>query len=61
MKFITRNRKTRKQWNDNIVDAKKGFNFRNINQNSAGNNNLREHNDSVFDNDTTPRFQSENE
>ena len=26
MKFITSNRKTRKQWNDNIVDTKKALN-----------------------------------
>ncbi len=61
MKFIIGNRKTRKQRNDNIVDAKKGFTFRNINQNSDGNNNIWKHNDLVSDNDTAPRFQSENE
>ncbi len=59
MKFITGNRKTRKQWNDNIVDTKKDFNIRNINQHSDGTNHPCYHNDSVSDSETTPQFQSE--
>ena len=61
MKFITGNRKTRKQWNDNIVDTRKDFNFRNINQHYDGTNHLWKHNDSVSDSDTTPQSQSENQ
>ena len=54
MKFITGNRKNRKQWNDNIVDTKKGFNFRNVNQHSDRTNHLWKHNDSVSDSDIAP-------
>jgi hypothetical protein len=61
MKFTTGNRKTIKQLNDNIVDTKKGFNFRNINQHSDETNHLWKHNDSVSDSDTTPQFQSGNQ
>ena len=61
MKSITGNRKTRKQWNDNIVDTKKGFNFRNINRNSDGTNHIWKHNDLVSESDITPEFQSGNQ
>jgi len=61
MKLITGNRRTKKQWNDNIVDTRKGFNFRNLNQHSDGTNHLWKHkNDSVSESDTTPQFQSGN-
>ncbi len=61
MKFIICNRKTRKQWNDKIVDTKKGFNIRNINQHSDGTNHPWNHNNSVSDSDIAPQFQSENQ
>jgi len=61
MKFITGNRKTRKQLNSNIVDTKKGFNLRNVNQHSDGTSHPWKHNDSVSDSDKAPRFQSENQ
>ena len=61
MKFITGNRKTRKQWYDNIFDTKKGFNFRNIKQHSDGTSHTWKYNNYVSDSDTTPQFQSENE
>ena len=59
MKFITGNRKIGDQWNDNIVDTKKGFDFININQHSDGTNHQWNINDSVSDSDTAPQFQSE--
>jgi hypothetical protein len=59
MKFITGNRNTRKQWNDNIVDTKKDFNFINTNQHSDGTNHQGNQNDSVSDSDKVPQFQSE--
>ena len=61
MKFINGYRKTRDQWNDNIVDTKKSFNFRKRNQHSDGTNHLWKHNDSLFDSDITPEFQSGNQ
>jgi len=57
MKFITGNRKNIDQWNDNIVDTKKGFNFREKNQYSDGSNHPWKYNDSVSDIDTTQQSQ----
>jgi hypothetical protein len=61
MKFKIGYEKTRDQWNDNIIDTKKGLNFRNTNQHSDGTNHPWKQNDSVSDSDTTPQFQSENQ
>ena len=61
MKVITGNRKARDQWNDTIVDTKKGFNFRNTNKYSDGTNHSWKYNDSVSDSDTTPEFRLDNQ
>ena len=61
MKFIIGNRKNKDQWNDNIVDTKKIFNFKNTNQHSDGTNHPWKYFDSVSDRDTTPQFQQENQ
>ena len=60
MKLITGNRKTRKQWNDNIVDTTNALISGNINQHSDGTNHLWKQNDSLSDSNTAPKFQSEN-
>jgi len=44
----------KKQWNDNIADTKKCFNFRIIFQNSDETNHQWKHNDLVPDSDTAP-------
>jgi hypothetical protein len=51
----------KKQWNDNIADTKKCFNFRIIFQNSDETNHQWKHNDSVPDSDTAPQFESGNQ
>ena len=61
MKFITGNRKTRKQWNDNIVDTTNALISGNINQHSDETKYQWNQNDSVSDSDITPQLQSENQ
>jgi hypothetical protein len=61
MKFITGNKKTRDQRNDNIVDIKKSW-FSEIKINILMELSFHRNTyDSVPDSDTTPQFQSENQ
>ena len=61
MKFITGNKKTKDQRNDNIVDIKKSW-FSEININIPMELSFhRNKHDSVPDSDTSPQFQLENQ
>jgi hypothetical protein len=60
MKFINGNRKTRDQWNDNIVDTKTAF-ILEIHIHILMELTIQgKYNDSVSDSDTSQQFQSEN-
>ena len=62
MKFITGNKKTRDQRNDNIVDIKNKSWFSEIKINILMELSIhRNTHDSVSDSDTAPQFQSENQ